>query len=269
MKKFTKRLLESFLVLSAILEVGISAAADSEADLAKKLNNPIADLISIPIQYNHDVGLGPNNAKRNITNVQPVIPIHLNEKTNIVSRTILPIVNFGDPAPGINGSSGIGDVLQSFFYSPVAPTDDGWIWGAGVAVQIPTANKQDLGSGKWSAGPTAVLLKQKDGWTYGGLVNHLDSFAGQSNRQYVDSTYVQPFLAYTTKTYTTLAVNSEATYDGQTNEWTTPINVMVSQLAKIGGHPIQFQVGYRKYVTNPTDTPEHGFRATVTFLFPN
>lgn len=262
-----------FAALLAVLLTYTNAAfaEDSNSELAAKLSNPVASLISVPIQFNHDVGLGPDNGGRNVTNIQPVIPIELNSEANIISRTILPVVNYQSTMPGDNGASGIGDISQSFFYSPKAPTKDGWIWGAGVAIQAPTANKEELGSGKWSAGPTAVILKQSNGWTRGILLSHVDSFAGQDDRNYVSSTFVQPFLSYTTSTYTTFTINSEATYnshDGATEGWTTPINLTAAQLVKIGGQPVQFQLGYRKYVTNPTDTPEHGFRAAVVFLFP-
>lgn len=252
-----------------LLQAGL-AAAESQAELAKKLSNPVADLISAPIQYNSVTGLGPNNANVNVTNIQPVIPIHLDAQTNLISRTILPIVNYERPAPGVSGQSGIGDALQSLFYSPVALAD-GWVWGAGMAIQAPTANKEELGTGKWSGGPTAVALKQQDGWTYGLLWNHLNSFAGQSGRDYVDTTFVQPFLSYTTKTYTTLGLNAEATYNahgGATEGWSTPLNLTVAQLVKIDEHPVQFLLGYTKYVTNPTDTPTHGIRAQVTLLLP-
>jgi hypothetical protein len=254
-----------------LVQAGSTFAAESQAELAKKLSNPIANLISMPVQYNSVHGLGPNNADVNVTNIQPVIPIHLDAQTNIISRTILPIVNFERPAPGVSGQSGIGDVLQSFFYSPVAETD-GWTWGAGAVINAPTANKEELGSGKWSAGPTAVVLKQQDGWTYGVLANKLNSFAGQTDREYVDSTFVQPFLLYTTKTYTTFGINTESTYNahnGATEGWTSPVNLTVAQLVKIGGKPVQFLVGYTKYVTNPTDTPTDGIRAQVTLLMPD
>lgn len=266
-----RSMLAATATASLLVTAGTAMAAESEAELAKKLSNPVANLISAPIQYNSVTGLGPNNADVNVTNVQPVIPIHLDAQTNIISRTILPIINYERPAPGVNGQSGMGDVLQSLFYSPVA-LSDGWIWGAGMAINAPTANKEELGSGKWSAGPTAVALRQHDGFTYGLLWNHLNSFAGQSNRDYVDTTFVQPFFSYTTSTYTSFTINSEATYnahDGATEGWTTPINLMVAQLAKIDGHPVQFLVGYTKYVTNPTDTPTHGIRAQVTLLMPD
>ena len=262
------RFVSATIGLALVFQTDHVWAEESQAELAKKLSNPVANLISIPIQYNHDSGLGPDDAGRNITNIQPVIPIEWDADTNIISRTILPVVNYQSTMPGDNGASGIGDIMQSFFYSPKAPTKNGWVWGAGVAIQLPTANKEELGSGKWSAGPTAVLLRQQSGWTYGALVSHVDSFAGQSDRQFVDSTLLQPFLSYTTGTHTTFGINSEASYDGQGNEWTTPVNFTVAQLLKIGGRPVQLQIGYRKYVTNPDDTPEHGFRAQLTLLFP-
>ena len=255
-------------VLGLVFQINAARAEESAADLAKKLSNPVADLISVPTQFNHDVGLGPDNGGRNITNIQPVIPFELNDEANIISRTILPVVNYQAAYPGDNGASGIGDTLQSFFYSPKALTKDGWVWGAGVAIQAPTANKEELGSGKWSIGPTAVVLKQSNGWTRGVLWNHIESFAGQSDRDYVSSTFVQPFLSYTTHTYTTFLINTESSYNQHEAEWTVPVNLAVAQLVKIGGQPVQFQIGYRKYVTNPTDTPEHGFRAQVTLLFP-
>lgn len=272
--KSAARYASGMIAMSLLTMHAASASAEeqSQAELAKKLSNPIANLISVPIQYNHlHDGLGPNNAGVNETLIQPVIPFHVNAETNIISRTILPIINYERPAPGVSGQSGNGDVLQSLFYSPVAQTN-GWTWGAGVALSLPTANKQELGSGKWSAGPTAVVLKQEDGWTYGVLANKLNSFAGQSSRDYVDTTFVQPFLAYTTHTYTTFAINTQSTYNahnGPTEGWSSPINVTVAQLAKIDGKPVQFLVGFTKYVSRADETPTYGFRAQVTLLMPN
>lgn len=265
-------LIKALLASTLLLQAGTGKAAETQAELAKKLSNPIANLISMPVQYNRlRDGLGPNNVDVEETLIQPVIPIHIDAQTNVISRTILPIISYDSPAPGVNGQSGIGDVQQSFFYSPVAE-DDGWVWGAGVATSIPSANKQELGSGKWSAGPTAVVLSQRDGWTYGMLFNKLNSFAGQSSREYVDSTFVQPFLAYTTKTYTTFGLNTQSTYnahDGPSEGWSSPVNLTAAQLVKIGGKPVQFEIGYTKYVSRPQDTPSYGYRAQVTLLMPD
>ena len=131
----------------------------------------------------------------------------------------------------------------------------------------PTATRK-LGGGKWGAGPTIVALQQEHGFTYGILANQIWSFAGQQDRQKINSTFLQPFVSYTTKTYTTFAVNTESTYNWQADQGTVPMNFMVQQLLKIGKQPIAFQSGYRYYVEKPDGGPDWGLRFTITFLFP-
>ena len=245
-----------------------AASADDAAELAKKLQNPIAALISVPIKLDWDTGIGPAGADRWLYVVQPVIPFSLNQEWNLISRTIVPYIDAQSPVAGGNGASGLGDVLQSLFFSPKAPTAGGWIWGAGPVISLPTASNDALGSGKWSAGPTAVVLKQDSGWTYGALANHVWSFAGDGQRSRVSATFIQPFVSFTTKTYTTFTANTESTYDWKARQWTVPLNVSVSQLMKIGGQPVSFALGYRSYVERPEGGPDWGLRFTVTFLFP-
>lgn len=245
------------------------AAEDDDAtELAKKLQNPVADLISVPIQSNWDFGMGPTgDGWQYKANIQPVIPISLSTDWNVISRTILPVI-YQDKVVGTGSQSGLSDTLQSFFFSPKKPTSGGWIWGAGPAVLLPTATNHFIGTEKWAAGPTVVLLKQENGWTYGILANHLWSFAGVNSREDVNSTFLQPFLAYTTHKQTTYALNSESTYDWQNRQWTAPVNLSVSQLVKIGELPVQFQLGGRYYFDRPANGPDWGLRFTVTFLFP-
>jgi len=255
-------------VLVAGMAVSRQAGADDAAELAKKLQNPIADLISVPMKLDWDTGIGPADADRSTYVVQPVIPITLNEKWNIISRTIVPVyIDAESPVTGGNDVSGMGDILQSFFFSPKAPTASGWIWGAGPALSLPTGD-DGLSSDKFSLGPTVVVLKQESGWTYGGLVNHLWSVSGDSDRPAVSNTFLQPFVSYTTKTYTSIGLNTESTYNWKTEQWTVPINASVSQLVKIGRQPISFLAGYRNYVEAPTGGPEWGLRFQVTLLFP-
>jgi hypothetical protein len=251
-------------------------------DLAKKLSNPVAALISVPFQNNYDWGLGPDGHGRQYKlNFQPVIPITLNDEWNLISRTIVPVIAQDNvlPAPrgappGIGGGSqsGLSDIVQSLFFSPKAPTSNGWIWGAGPVFLLPTATDSRLGTEKWGAGPTVVLLRQQGHWTYGILANHIWSFAGRSNRSEVSSTFLQPFLSYTTRKATTFGANSESTYDWVTRQWTAPINLSVAQLFKPskGGLPlpIQVQVGYRYYADKPSGGPHDGVRLTITALFP-
>jgi hypothetical protein len=246
-----------------------AAPADDTAELAKKLQNPIASLISVPLQNNFDFGAGPDDdGFQYLVRIQPVIPISLNENWNVISRTILPVV-YQDDTLGTSSQSGLSDTLQSFFFSPKAPTSSGWIWGAGPVFQLPTATDDLLGQEKWGVGPTAVVLKQESGWTYGALVNHVWSFAGDSDRADVSNTFLQPFLSYTTSKHTTFALNTESTYDWERDQWAVPLNFMVQQLVKFGTQPIAFQLGYRYYAEKPDDGPDWGLRFTATFLFPN
>lgn len=249
-------------------------AETSSEELAKKLQNPVADLISVPFQSNWDFGIGPADAYKYTLNIQPVIPVSVNDDWNVIIRTILPVIYAQAPvdsslAPDSVGEDhgGLGDTTQSFFLSPKDPIG-GWILGAGPVMYYPTATDSVLGAGKWGAGPTAVALRQEYGFTYGALVNHIWSYAGWGD-QSINSTFLQPFLSYTTKTYTTFGVNTESTYNWDNSEWTVPLNFTVQQLVKIDKYPVAFQVGYRYYADTPPGGPSWGLRFTVTFLFPN
>lgn len=236
-----------------------------DTDLAKKLSNPVANLISVPFQSNYDEGFGPKDSGRFLLNIQPVIPLTLNEDWNLITRTIVPVVNMDSPAEGIDSAFGLGDTLQSFFFSP---TKGDIIWGVGPAFNWPTATSDELGSRQWGVGPTAVVLRQHDGWTYGALANHVWSFAGEDDHEEINQTFLQPFLSYTFKTATSVTVNTESTYDWVNDEWTVPLNGMVAQIVRFGKLPVQFQVGGRYYADSPEGGPEWGVRFVVTFLFP-
>jgi len=248
------------------------AGGDSEdVVLAKKLSNPVANLISVPFQFNYDHNIGPKTqGDRGYLNFQPVIPIELDEDWNVISRTIVPVIDQHDLAPTSGDQSGLGDVTQSFFFSPKAPTKDGWIWGVGPALLIPTANDDLLGSGKYGAGPTAVFLKQEGPWTYGALGNHIWSYAGDDDRRSVSNTYLQPFISYTTHEATTYALNTESNYNWETDEWSVPLNLMANQLMKFGDQLVQVGVGLRYWVSTPDDVGPEGFglRLIITPLFP-
>jgi hypothetical protein len=246
---------------------GVDEKAKAAA-LAKAPQNPIASLISVPLQNNFDWGGGPNDdGFQYKLNVQPVIPISLSEDWNVISRTILPYV-YQENVIGTSSQSGLADTVQSFFFSPAKPGPGGWIWGAGPVLQIPTATDDLLGEEKWGTGPTGVALKQQGPWTYGLLFNHVWSFAGEAGRAEVNRTFLEPFVSYTTKTFTSFAVNTESSYDWKGEQWLVPINVGVQQLLKIGKQAIALQVGGRYYAEGPSGAPEWGLRAQLTFLFP-
>lgn len=240
--------------------------ATEEAELVKKTLNPVANLISVPIQNNWDFGIGPADAMRYTANIQPVIPISLNQDWILITRTILPVIYQESRFAGDGTHSGLGDMLQSFFLSPKEPVG-GWILGAGPALLYPTATDSVLGNGKWGAGPTAVALRQEKGFTYGMLANQIWSYAGWGS-QNVNATFLQPFLSYTTKTYTSFGVNTESTYDWQQRQWSVPLNFSVTQLLKFGKQPLSLQLGYRYYADGPRGGPDWGLRFSVTLLFP-
>ena len=243
-------------VIAFLSMTGSSWLSLAEDDLSKKLANPISSLISLPIQANYDENFGVNdNGAIWRINVQPVIPVSISEDWNVISRTIVPIITQTDIPTG-NNASGVGDILQSLFFSPKAPTSNGLTWGVGPAILFNSASENELGAEKWGLGPTGVVLKQEGPWTYGMLANHIESFAGNDNRTDISATFMQPFLSYVTSTKTTIGLNTESTYDWESSQWSVPINLTVMQLLKLGDQILQIGGGVRYTADSPDGAAE-------------
>ena len=241
-----------------------------EYNLAQQLSNPVAALISVPLQFNFDQDVGPSNdGQRYLLNIQPVLPFSLTPEWNLISRTIMPVIDQKDVVPGGGSQFGLGDIVQSLFFSPAKPSARGLIWGVGPAFLLPTASDSKLGTEQWAAGPTGVVLRQQGPWTVGILANHLWSVAGDSDRASVNASFVQPFVTYTTPTRTTFAINTESTCDQKDNPWTVPLNFTVAQLLKVNSQLLQVGIGARYWAEGSDFAPEGlGVRFTTTLLFP-
>lgn len=233
----------------------------SDAELAHQLANPVSSLISVPFQLNYDCCAGPNDDERFTLNIQPVIPLQLNDRWNLIIRTIVPVIH----QDGIDDATGLGDTTQSFFFSP--PSVDGLTWAVGPVLFYPSGT-DGLSARQWGAGPTALVLKQKGTTTYGILANHIWSVDGAESGPDISSTFLQPFFNYTFHDSTGLTINTEASYDWQNDQWTVPVHAGVSHLYNWGGQRVQLALNGRVYLEGPDGGPDWGLRFVTTLLFP-
>ncbi len=255
-------------VPESALQTSASQGGADMGDIATKLNDPTASLISLPLQNNFDWGAGPDgDGFQYKLNVQPVVPIDLNDDWKIIWRTILPFVTQEDVI-GASSQTGLGDLNTTIWFAPQKHREGQPTIGIGPILQLPTATDDLLGAEKWAIGPSFIFVHQAHGWTAGILANHLWSVAGEEDRQDLSVTFLQPFLSYTTPRHTTFGVNTESAYDWENEQWTVPINAFVTQLVKIGSTPVSFQLGARYYAEAPDQGPEWGIRFSVTMVFP-
>jgi hypothetical protein len=252
----------SFAIALFALAATAPAWADAadNADLAQELTNPIADLMTVPIQMNFDRDIGPDDDGTKITtNVQPVIPFDISEDWNLITRTIMPVIHQDDVFPGEGSQFGLGDINLSLFFSPKQPGAGGLTWGVGPVFLLPTATDLLLGGEKWGAGPAAIGLVLRGPWTIGMLANHIWSFAGDDDRPDINNTFMQPFVAYTWPSAWTASLQTESSYNWETEQWSVPVNVALSKLVMFGRLPVSLQGGVGYWFESPGNGPE-GFR---------
>jgi hypothetical protein len=268
-----KTLIVIYFIITAFIISGKLKAQEakpeiSAEELAKKLSNPVASLISIPFQNNMDLGIGQHNGSKNTLNFQPVVPISLSPKLNLISRFIIPIVSQRNINGDGTSQNGLADAVVSAWFSP-AVAKNGLVWGVGPVFLLPIATNDMLGTKKLGVGPTALVLKQFSGWTVGGLVNQIWSVAGDANRSDVSQMFVQPFMSYNWKSGAGLGLNAEITQNWISSTTSVFINPTISAVTKLGTQIASLAIGPRIQVAAPNGSKaDFGVRAAVTFVFP-
>jgi hypothetical protein len=266
--KLENRFLAAMLCLALILIAAPLRAEDDETALAKKTQNPVADLISVPFQNNTNYGYGPHHNVQNVCNIQPVIPIKLNDCYNLITRTIVPFIH----QPWPDTRNGIGDIVFSAFFSP--RNEGKFIWGVGPVFQLPTGSpKYLLSQGQWGAGPTAVGLFMDGPWVVGCLANNIWSFAGDSNRRPVNQMLVQPFINYNFGHgwYVTSSPIITANWlaPDKRDVWTLPVGGGFGKLFRIDKLPVNISMQAYTNTKQPHVTgPDWTLRTQIQFLFP-
>ena len=279
--RFTLLLIAALITFSGVQAIAQDEAkqsttqAQGDGDLRSAVQNPISSLISLPFKFTFDYGAP--NGEASFLNIQPVVPVTVGD-WNLVNRLIVPLVDSpGEVAgtPGIpnpvegDGATGLGDINYSLFFSPVKY--DKAIWGLGPSISIPTATSDQLGSEQWSAGPTGVVLFQPKWGTVGGLVRHLWSFAGESDRDNVNQSLFEPFINYNLPKgwYLISDIIIIANWEADSNNtWTVPLGGGVGKLFKIGNQAINARTEAYYNVEKPDNAPDWQWGFTIQFLFP-
>lgn len=242
---------------------------EGEEALAQAAQNPVGDLISVPLQNNTNFGFGPYDRTQNVLNIQPVVPIGLGSDWNLITRTIFPVTTQPDFFSESGSTTGLGDVNFTAFVSPAKPGK--FIWGAGPAIILPTATDETLGSGKWSAGPSVVGLTIQGPWVAGLLVSQVWSFAGQSDRGDVNFFLAQYFVNYNMDHgwYLVSAPIITSNWEASSgNQWIVPFGAGAGKIFRIGKQPINFNTQAFYNAVKPDFGPDWQWRVQLQFMFP-
>ena len=242
--------------------------AQSDAELAKAAQNPIANMISLPLQNNINTGIGSDDETQNILNVQPVWPVTLDDDWIVITRTIIPIISQPDVLTNKGRVNGLGDTTFSAYLSPA--NTGSLIWGVGPIFLLPTATDDTLGADKWGTGISVVLLSMPGNWVLGSLISNVWSVGG-TGTQDVNLFTWQYFINYNLPDswYLTTAPIITANWEADSgNRWTIPIGGGMGKIFRIGKQPVNAQVSAYKNIETPEFGAEWQIRLQLQFLFP-
>jgi hypothetical protein len=242
-----------------------SPGALSNQALAIAVHNPFEDFVKVPIQSTTGFQLGRSHKVGDAVNIEPLLPFSLNADWDLMARPSLTIAY----APTPHEQSGLEDLEVSFFLTP--HNESTWIWGVGPIFDFPTASSSELGSGRWSAGPTAALVYSEGPWLNAILTDQLMSFAGNRERGSVSQTYIEPMISYNFESGWYGDVDPQMTFDwtaDAADAWTIPMGADIGKAFNLGSQSLSLQVGAYDLVKRPDGAPRWIARASVTFLFP-
>jgi hypothetical protein len=247
----------------------VPTCAQESSEIAKQAQNPIANLVSVPFENDFNPQTGVNKDDSYVLQMKPVVPIRLSNDWTLITRTIIPVIQVPDLAPGVRGTTGLGDVQESLFLSPAKAGPV--IWGAGPVISLPTATQDTLGTKKLSVGPTVVVLRIQGHWLFGSLVQNLFSVAGPSARKDVNQMLMQPFVNYNLphKWYLVSSPIVTSNWEVKPGErWTVPVGGGVGKIVHFGKLPVNMYTQFFRNVDRPDGTTHWSARFQMQFLFP-
>ena len=247
-------------------ETAAELNARAEA-LAKQTQNPVADLVSIPFQFNWNTGGGLGDETMQVINIQPVLPLALDDDWLLVSRTIVPLVNV--PLPSGDRSTGIGDIQEQMYLTAAKPGKV--IWGFGPVFSFPTATNDVLTTGQFALGPDFVILSMPGKWVLGAVATQLWRIGGSENTTAISSFFVQPFINYNLHRGWSLSTSPGITADWNApsgQQWTVPLGMGVSKVSMIGKQPVNLSLQYYHNVVRPDNGPADVVRMVFGLLYP-
>lgn len=248
-----------------------AVTGQSDTALAKQLQNPLGNLIIIPFQNNTDLNVGPHKGTVDNLNIQPVIPIHVSEDWNVITRVTLPLVWSPTLQPAKSVPFGTGPTGFSMFLSP-ANAVDGWVWGFGPSVLLPTSSNRSLGSNVWGMGPAFAIVKTAGPVVAGALLSDVFSLGGTSGRSGTKYQVLtaNPFFNYNFDSGwfvgTVPTITSVRTSRGE--KWTLPVGANIGRVVKIGGRlPVALLVGAYYDAVRPRFGPTWQLRTQMAIIF--
>jgi hypothetical protein len=237
----------------------------TESDVAQQLHNQAANLISVPFNFDYDADIGANDdGERMKLDIDPSIPQNISENWTIVNRTSIPLIHQSKVTEFSETQNGLGDIqYEGFLREKHSP-----LIAAGPMIRLPSGTSPQLTSDKWSAGPTLVFNGNSGPFGFNLYSYQLWSFAGESDRQKINESYIEPSISFTSQNAFSLNFAAEHTINNVSNANLGYGTVTASQVVRIYDQRVRFLLGYKHSYNGPEDLKyDWGLRGAITFVY--